>query len=113
MIQIRFCIKTGNTTKVKTIQFSKHHEKDFHALYGRIRESIERKGNGNLEQMMLVCCFYIVQGIRQKTITNSIRDKILTEFPRYDTKQLFKDIKNISIEARIDRFPKKILHLAP
>ena len=113
MIQVRFYIKTDSTIKVKTIQFSKHHEKDLHAIYGRIKESIEHKGNSNLEQMMLVCCFYIVQGVRQKTITNTIRDKLLTEFSRYDTRQLFKNIKNMSIEARIDRFPKKILYLAP
>lgn len=113
MIQIRFHIRTDRATKIKTIQFSKNHEKDLDTLYGRVRESIARKEKSNLEQFLMICCFYLVKEIRQKTITNTIKDKLVAEFSGCPASQTLQSIQNMSIEAKIDNIPKKILHFTP
>ncbi len=113
MIQITFYIRTSHTTKIKMIQFSKNHEKNLNTLYGRVKESMARKEKSSLEQFLMICCFYLVKEIRKKTITNTIKDKLVAECSEHRTKQFLQDIKNMSIEAKIDNIPKKILHFTP
>ena len=114
MIQIKFHIQTNNFTKTKKIQFCKIHEKNLDTLYGITKESIERKEKSDLEQLMMICCFHVVKEIRENTIIRVIQEKVLDELSKHQSiVQILKDIKNISIEAKIDNIPKKILKFSP
>lgn len=113
MIQVTFYIQTNNATKVKRIQFSKNHEKNLNTLYGRTKESMARQEKSNLEQFLMICCFFLVKAIRQKTITHTIKDKLVSEFSSRHTKPILRDIKNMSIEAKVDNIPKTVLHFTP
>ena len=110
MIQIKFHIQSKNFTKTKKIQFCKGHEKNLDIIFGIAKESIERKEKSDLEQLMIICCFHIVKEIREKTISRIIQEKVLGELSKHQSiVQILNDIKNMSIEAKIDNFPKRIL----
>ncbi|WP_246282018.1 hypothetical protein [Nitrosopumilus ureiphilus] len=110
MIQIKFHIQSNNFTKTKKIQFCKNSEKNLDTLYGIAKETIERKEKSDLEQLMMVCCFHMVKEIRENTIVGGIQDKLLEEWSKHQsTVQILKEIRNISIEAKIDNIPKKSL----
>lgn len=114
MIQIKFVVQNNNFTKTKKIQFCKNHEKNLEIMYGIIKESIDRKEKNDLEQLMMICCFHMVKEIRENTTTRIIQNKLIKElFKHQSIMQIFKDIKNMSIEAKIDNFPKKVLHFSP
>ena len=113
MIQIKFHVQSDNFTKIKKIQFCRNHEENLGILYGITKESIEKKNKSDLEQLMMICCFHVVTEIRKNTIIDIIQDKLLGELSKHQSiVQLLKNIKNISIEAKIDSFPKKILDVS-
>lgn len=113
MIQIKFHIQGNNFTKTKKIQFCKNHEKNLEILYGIIKESIEIREKSDLDQLMMICCFHITKEIRENTIIRIIQDKMLRELSKHQCIiKIFKDIKNMSIEAKIDNFPKKELNFS-
>ena len=114
MIQIKFYVQGNNFTKIKKIQFCKNHEKNLEILYGITKESIDRKNKSNLEQLMMICCFHVVNEIRRNTIVSVIQDKLLREFSKHQSMvQILKNINNMYIEAKIDNFPNKILDFSP
>jgi hypothetical protein len=114
MIQIKFVVQSNNFTKTKKIQFCKNHEKNLEILYEITKESIGRKEKSDLEQLMMICCFHVVKEIRKNTIIEIIQDKLLRELSKHQSIiQILKDIKNMSIEAKIDNFPKKVLDFSP
>jgi len=62
---------------------------------------------------MMICCFHITKEIRENTIIKIIQDKMLRELSKHQCIiKIFKDIKNMSIEAKIDNFPKKELNFS-
>ncbi len=110
MIQIKFVVQSNNFTKTKKIQFCKNHEKNLETIYGITKESIGRKEKSDLEKLIIICCFHIVKEIRENTAKEIIKDKLIEELSKHQSiMQIFKNIKNISIEAKIDDFPKKML----
>ena len=109
MIQVEFLIQYDNLTKVKKIQFCKKHEKNLNILYEITKANIEREKN-SIEQLMIICCFHIVKGIRKKAVEGDIENTILEELSKNKgTIQNLKEIKKMSIVVRIDDIPKKIL----
>jgi len=113
MIQIKFHIQSNNFTKTKKIQFCKSHEKNLNILYGIAKESIKRKEKSDLEQLMMICCFHIVKEIRENTTAEINQEKVFGElFKHQSIVQVLKDIKNISIEAKMDNIPIKILNFS-
>ena len=114
MIQIRFVIQSNNFTKIKKIQFSKIHEKNLDTLYGIVKESITREKKSDLDQLMMVCCYHIVKEIRKNTVSKIIQEKLLRELSKnQSTVVILKEIKNISIEAKIDNIQKKTYTIHP
>jgi len=113
MIQIKFIIHNNNFTETKKIQFCKGHEKNLDILYGITKDAIKRREKSDLNQLIMICCFHIVKEIRKNTIIEIIQDKLLGELSKHQSiVQVLKDIKNMSIEAKIDRIPKKILYFS-
>ena len=109
MIQIRFSFHRDNFVEKKEIQFGKNHEKNLNILYEIAKESIEQKKKGNLEQLMIICCFHISKEVRRKTVEKIIQHKVLRELSKHHSRtNILKDIKKMSIEAKIDNLPKKI-----
>ena len=79
-------------------------------MYGVAKYSIEQGKNQDLDQLIIVCSFYLVNEIRKKSSVEKIKEKLSEEFSRcYNIIQMLKDIKKFSIEAKIDDFPKKVL----
>ena len=113
MIQIKFIIQSNSIIKTKKIQFSKNHEKNLEILYEITRESISKKEKSELEQLMMICCFHMVKEIRKNTVIEIILDRLLKELVTYQSiVQTLKDIKKISIDAKIDDIPKKNLEIS-
>lgn len=113
MIQIKFITQSNSLIKRKKIQFSKNHEKNLEIIYKITRESIGRKEKSELEQLMMICCFHIVKEIRKNTVTEIIQDRLLKELLTHQSiVQTLKDIKKISIDAKIDDIPKKNLEIS-
>ena len=74
----------------------------------------KKKEKSDLEQLMMICCFHIVKEIRERSIIVVIQEKLIGELSKHQSVvQILKDIKNMSIEAKIDNFPKKILDFSP
>ena len=114
MIQIRFLIQSKNFTKIKKIQFCKTHETNLDTLYGIVNESIKRERKSDLDQLMMVCCYHIVKEIRKNTALEIIQEKLLRELSNNQSIiGILKDIRNISIEAKIDNIPKKVYIIHP
>lgn len=110
MIQIHFSIQSDNFKQTKKIQFCKSHEKNLEIMYGVAKDSIEQGKNQDLDQLMTVCSFHVVNEIRKKSSVKKIKENLSKEFSRcYNTIQMLKDVKKFSIEAKIDNFPKKVL----
>ena len=113
MIQIKFFIQSNNFTKIKKIQFCKNHEKNIDVLYGITKEKIEKREKSDLDQLMIICCFHIVKEIRKNKVAEVIQDKLLRElFKNQSIMYVLKEIKNISIEAKIDNISKKNLNFS-
>ena len=113
MIQIHFYIQSGSFSKTKTIQFCKNHEKNLEILYDIAKDSIEKEKEFDLDQLMMVASFHVVNGIRQKSSLEKIKEKLSGEFSKYQNAiQTLNSVEKFSIEAKIDAFPKKILCLA-
>ena len=113
MIQIKFLIE-GKDIMIKQIQFCKNHEKNLETLYGITQEIFKKNQKCDYEQIMIFCCYHISEKIRKKLVTETIQDKLLVEFSKYQNiLQIFMQIKSISIEAKIDNFPTRILKLSP
>ena len=82
-------------------------------LYGIAKDSIEKEKEFDLDQLMIVASFHIVNGIRQKYSLEKIKEKLSGEFSKYqNVTQTLNSVERFSIEAKIDAFPKKILCLA-
>ena len=114
MIEIRFLIQNNNVTKVKKIQFCKTHEKNLDTLYGIVKESIKRNRKSDLDQLMMIFCYHIVNEIRKNGVLEIIQEKGLRELSKNQSiNQVLKDIRNISIEAKIDNIPKKVYTFHP
>lgn len=114
MIQIRFLIQSNNFTKIKKIQFCKTHEKNLDTLYGIAIESIKREKKSDLDQLIMVCCHYIVREIRENTKIEIIQEKVLRELSKHQSiVHILKEINSISIEAKIDNIPKKVYAIHP
>ncbi|MCE2506121.1 MAG: hypothetical protein J4F36_06580 [Nitrosopumilaceae archaeon] len=110
MIQIYFNIEINNFKQTKKIQFCKSHEKDFDILYKIAKDSIIQRKKQGLDQLIIVCGFYVVNEIRKKSPVEKIKNNLTKEFSRhYSIIHMLKDTKKFSIEAKIDDFPKKIL----
>ena len=112
MIQIKFHIQSNNLVKNKKIQFCRNHEKNLDILYGITLESIKRDRKSDWEQLMMICCFHIVREIRENKIVDTIQEKLYDELTKHHgIMHILKDIKKISIDAKIDSFPRKVLGL--
>ncbi len=95
------------------MQFCKGHEKNLDTIYGITKDAVKIKEKSDLDQLMVICCFHIVKEIRKNTIIEIIHGKLLEELSKHQgIVKILKDIKNISIEAKIDRIPKKILNFS-
>lgn len=111
MIQIKFHIKFNNSIRRKKIQFSKTREKELVVLYGITKEVIQRNEKSDLDQLVMISCFQIVKQIRKNPIIEVIQQKLFEEWSRHQgLVSILKEIKNISIEAKVDNIPKKILN---
>jgi len=109
MIQIQFNIHSNNFTQAKKIQFCKNHEKNFEIMYGIAKDSLEQGKNQDLDQLMIVSSFHVVNDIRKKSSVEKIKENLSKEFSRcYSIMQMLRDVKKISIVAKVDNFPKKI-----
>ena len=63
---------------------------------------------------MMICCFHISKEIRKKTVEKIIHHKLLRELSKnHSTMNMLKEIKAISIEAKIDNIPKKMYNFYP
>ena len=113
MIQIKFDISSSDFKTTRKIQFCNKNEKNLNILYGIAKESVERKGKSDVEQLMMICCFHVAKEIRKNTVVEIIEDRVFTELSKHQSLiQILRGIKNISIEAVIDNFPKKILNFS-
>jgi len=111
MIQVEFLFQHDKLTKVKKIQFCKKHEKNLNILYEITKANIVRESS--IEQLMIICCFYIVKEVRKKTVVENIEKIILEELSKSKgIMQNFKEIRKMSIIVRIDSIPKKILEFS-
>ena len=81
-------------------------------MYENTKESMDRKEKMDLEQLMMIYCFHIVKKIRENTSIEIIQDKLKKLSKHQSIIQIFKDIKNMSIEAKIDNIPKKNLEIS-
>ena len=114
MIQVRFLVQSNNFTKIKKIQFCKTHEKNLDTLYGIVKESIKRNRKSDLDQLMMIFSYHIVKEIRKNGVLEIIQEKVLRELSKNQSiKQALKEIRNISIEAKIDNIPKKVYTFHP
>lgn len=114
MIQTKFVVQSNDVTKTKKIQFCKNHEKNLEIMYGIAKDSIVKKEKSDLDQLMIICCFHIVKKIRENAVIEIIQDELIEELSKHQSIiQILKDIKNMSIEAKIDNFPKKVLDFSP
>ena len=78
-------------------------------MYGIVKDSIEQGKKIDLDQLMVVSSFHVVNEIRRKSSLEKIKEKLSCEFSKYySIIQMLKDVKRFSIEARVDDFPKKI-----
>lgn len=114
MIQIKFYFRNDKFTKIKKIQFCKNHEKNLDILYGIAKESIELKKKTDIEQLMMICCFHISNEIRKRTVEKVIQHKLLRELSKHHSMlNTLRNIKEISIEAKIDNIPRKMYNFHP
>lgn len=113
MIEIKFHIQSHNFTKIKKIQFCKNNEKNLKIIYGINKEAIDKNAKCDWDQLMLICCFHLVKEIRENTIVEIISDKLLQELTKHQSIiQTLRNIKNMSIEAKIDNYPKRNIDLS-
>lgn len=114
MIQMKFCIQSDLFTKTKKIQFCKNHEKNLEVLYSITKQSIISKEKISLDQLMVTCCFHIVKWIRESRTILIEQDRLMRKLSKHQSiVQVLKDLKKISIEAKIDDIPKKTLIFSP
>ena len=110
MIQIKFLINSKDSTRERKIQFCNTSEKNLDILYGIVNDSIQRKEKIDFDQLMIFCCYHITKEIRKNTIVEIIQKKLLGELSKHQSMVIIlKEIKKMSIEAKIDNIPKKIL----
>jgi len=74
---------------------------------------IEKRKKSDLEQLMIICCVHVVKEIRKNTIREIIQGKLLKELTKYEgMTEFLNNIEDISIEAKIDNFPKENLNFS-
>ena len=76
-----------------------------------IRDRLVMCGRRNgMEQLPVLCSYHVVRETRNRSAVNTIKQKMFDEFLLYgEAEQIFKDVRRISVEARVDAFPKRIL----
>lgn len=113
MIQIIFTIHCDGFIKKKQFRFCKNHEKNLYIIYEITKESIQKNSTLNLEQILIIFCFHIVNQLRKNTVTEIIQKNLVEEVFRFQNIACWKkDVSSIKMEVIVDRMPKKIFELS-
>jgi len=110
MIQIKFIIQDQLSTQNRKLQICNHNQRNLEELYYITKEITQKLGKISFDQFMVISGFHIVQNIRMRQPSEAIKKNLVKEWSKNkNIIKVFKQIKNITIEAMVDNIPKKVL----
>lgn len=106
MFQIKYQVCNFNGTQiVKKIEFGSAQERNLEIAYGITIDSIGKNNRADMGQFLIICCFRIVEEMRNNTGTGTIQEQLQEFFNNTDDS--LDGIRDITIEATVDSIPKK------
>ncbi|MBT3328994.1 MAG: hypothetical protein HN384_03535 [Nitrosopumilus sp.] len=108
MIHIKYF--TFKNKESNEIQISNQKENNFKTIYQIINQKIIENKSISLEQLIIFCSFKNIKKIRDKTNYQKIEKETIKQFQtNKNSWKSFKNIKIITIEIMVDKFPKNII----
>lgn len=108
MIHIKYF--TFKNKESNEIQISNQKENNFKTIYQIINQKIIENKSVSLEQLIIFCSFKSIKKIRNKTNYQKIEKETIKQFQtNKNSWKSFKNIKTITIEIMVDKFPKNII----